>query len=144
MSLRIRLSSDGHPEIWANDRILVSKLDLDIPRLQPEGCPECVLEVSPWEWREAANCGESYQALRCIIQRGHVPLITAEILSTGNVVTFSVTAEQALSGLSVGDTFDTYSVAFPRIVSPNQYHCLLTTYGLGPSGGDDGVGGFLP
>ncbi|MBU1049899.1 hypothetical protein KKG90_07755 [Candidatus Bipolaricaulota bacterium] len=144
MSLRIRLSSDGHPEIWANDQILVSKLDLDIPGLQHEGCLECVQEVSPWEWREAAHCGEAYQALRRTVRRGHVPLITAEILSTGNVVTFSVTAEQTLSGLSVGDTFDTYSVAFPRIVLPSHYHCLLTTYGLGPSGGDDGVGGYWP
>lgn len=143
MSLRIRLSSSGHPEIWANERILVSRLEIRIPGFQSEDCQEDVLKASPWEWREASDTGEAYQALRRVIRRGPEPLITAEILSTGGVVTFAVIAEQTLSGLSVGDTFETISVAFPRIATPSTYRCFVTTHGLGPSG-DGGVGGYWP
>jgi hypothetical protein len=143
MSLRIRLSSCGHPEIWANEQILVSKLDIGIPGLQSEGHQEDVLKASPWEWHEVTNADEAYQALRRVIRRDREPLVTAEILSTGGVVTFSVTAEQTLSGLRVGDTFETLSIACPRITSPSSYRCFFTTYGLGSSG-DDGVGGYWP
>ena len=143
MSIRIQLSSNGHPEIWANERILISKLDIDIPELQSEGQPEDVLKASPWECFEGSDTGETCQALRRVVQKDGEPLLTAEIRSTQGVVTFAVTVEQTLSKLSVGDTFEAFSVAFPRIAVPDSYRCFLTTYGLGPSG-NGGVGGYWP
>jgi len=143
MTIRIQLSSNGHPEIWANERILLSKLDIDIPRLQPEGHQEDTLKVSLWECSEGSDTGDVCQALRRVVRRDGQPLLTAELRLSQDVVTFSVTVEQTLSKLSVGDTFEAFSVAFPRIAAPDSYRCFLTTYGLGPSG-NGGVGGYWP
>lgn len=143
MSIRIQLSASGHPEIWADERILISKLDIDIPRLQPEGHQEDTLKASLWECFEGSDTGDVCQALRRVVQKDGQPLLTAELRLSQDVVTFSVTVEQTLSKLSVGDTFEAFSVAFPRIAAPDSYRCFLTTYGLGPSG-NGGIGGYWP
>ncbi len=147
MNIRIQLSSTGHPEIWANEQILISKLDIDIQRLQPEGRQEGALQASPWECFEAYDTGEACHVLRRVVQENGEPLLTAEIRSAHDVVTFAVTVDQTLSRLNAGDTFEAFSVAFPRIAVPDSYRCFLTTYGLGPSGNGDGdgdIGGYWP
>jgi len=143
VSIRIQLSSAGYPEIRSNEQILISKLDIDIQRLQPEVQQECALRASPWKWFEGSDTGEACHALRRIVRMNSEPFLTAEIRLAHDVVTFTVTVEQTLSKLNAGDTFEAFSVAFPRIAVPDSYRCFLTTYGLGPSG-NGSVGGYWP
>lgn len=143
MSLGLRLSRTGNLQMWAGERMLISNLDLDIQRRVTESAGKDALQASPWEWLDGTSRGEVCQHLRRVVQKSDSPLLTAEIRLDQNVATFTVTVEQTLTKLHVGDTFEAFSVAFPRMTVPDCYRCFLTTYGLGPSG-NGGVGGYWP
>ncbi len=143
MSLTLRLSSCGHPQLWSNDQLLISKLEVDLPAILSDVFPEDVLEASPWEWHKGFSNGEACPILHRSLKTASKEWMTAQIECKDDVATFVVEMKQSVSGLRVGDSFELSSVAFPRMTLPDSYRCFLTTYGLGPSG-DDGVGGYWP
>jgi len=143
LRLHIRRSSDGRAEIWAEDRLLVSNLVVDLTHLTSGQLADDVLDTSPWQLTDGSAGGESPQTFHQVISKNGLPLLEAEIFSDAKHVSFAVTLQQTLSQLQVGDTFDAFSIAFPRISLPDSYRCFATTYGLGPSGEGD-VGGYWP
>jgi hypothetical protein len=138
MSLRVRLSAEGVPQIWSGERLMVEALRFDLP--QEDGR---LREASPWECFEGIEHGEACPVFQCVMTENGSPLLTLQIRSEPGVVSFSALVEKQIRGLRVADSFEAFSVAFPRIVVPASYRCFLTTYGLGPSG-NGGVGGYWP
>ncbi len=143
MSLLVRLSPCGYPELWADEQLIVSRLDVEIPAPQLESDPKDALKVSPWVSIDESGDGNVSQGLRRVLRIDGQPLLTAEVRSEGATASFTVTVERTLTDLRVGDTFEAFSVALPRISTSTAYRCFLTTYGLGPSG-NGGVGGYWP
>ncbi len=141
MSLRVRLTSDGVPQIWADDRLLIPNLGVTLPGI-PSGDRQSQA-ASPWECSEGTSGGEADQVVRCTISENGEPLMTLELSAASNTVVFSAVLERPLSGIHVADTFEQYAIALPRLTVPESFRCFLTTYGLGPSG-NGGVGGYWP
>lgn len=143
MTLHIRRCSEGRAEIWAEDRLLVRSLTVDLTHFVSQQSARDALDTSPWQSMDGPAVGTLQQTLRQVVSMNGSPLLEAELFADSECVTFAVTLQQPLSNLHVGDTFDAFSLAFPRMSLPESYRCFATTYGLGPSG-EAGVGGYWP
>ncbi len=142
MTLRLVLSSDGHPQIWSEGSLLISSLSI---AWQPSSGSTPVsrsLEASPWTPTQRADNGPD-AILEQVWTVAGARRLVATARCSGDVASFSVRLEAPMEGLATEDTFEKGSLGWPCMTFPEAFRFLAITHGLGAST-DGGAGGYWP
>jgi hypothetical protein len=142
MTLRLVLSSEGHPQIWSEGSLLVSSLMVAWHPSSGFLPVSRSLSASPWTRTQNADSGFD-NTLEQVWTAAGVRQLVAMVRCSDDVVSFSVRLEAPMEALATEDTFENGSLGWPCMTFPEAFRYLAITHGLGASGGE-GAGGYWP